>query len=158
VVDYRGECPGEGWHVKGWLERWLWLLAAGVSERRRLRKRRWRCVNTGRTSHSRPPDEWGSAYFCWLFVVIKLWPWLNGTAGLHNVKEVSYALDGIPSSRTVQRRRMTVGRRRPPPAGRPHTPPPASQVHHAQNTARVGLSCGWLPPVHASQTEPCGIP
>jgi hypothetical protein len=36
-------------------------------------------------------------------VVLKLWPWLNGAAGLHNAKEVTHTLDDIPSSRTVQR-------------------------------------------------------
>jgi hypothetical protein len=103
VLEYRGKRPGEGWHVHGWFERWLWILVAGLPQRRRLRKRRWLCVGTGGTRHSRPPDEWGSNYFCWLFVVLKLWPWLNGAAGLHNAKEVTHTLDDIPSSRTVQR-------------------------------------------------------
>jgi hypothetical protein len=102
-LEYRGERPGPGWHIHGWLERWLWVLVAGIPERRRLRKRRWLCVSTGGTCHSRPPDDWGATYFCWLFVVLKLWPWLNGTAGLHNATEVSHALDDRPCSRTVQR-------------------------------------------------------
>jgi hypothetical protein len=103
VLEYRGERPGRGWHVHGWFERWLWVLVAGVPERRRLRKRRWLSVDTGGTCHSRPPDDWGPGYFCWLIVVLKLWPWLNGDAGLHNVAEVSHALDNHACSRTVQR-------------------------------------------------------
>lgn len=103
VLEYPGERPGVEWHVHGWLERWLWILAAGVPERRRLRKRRWLCPSTGKTCHSRPPDEWGSTYFCWLFVLLKLWPWLNGGGGLHNAGEVSHALDDHGCSRTVQR-------------------------------------------------------
>ncbi len=103
VLEYAGERPGEGWHVHGWFERWLWILVGGVPERRRLRKRRWLCVSTGSTCHSRPPEEWGSAYFCWLFIVLKLWPWLNGDVGLHNAAEVSHALDDHGCSRTVQR-------------------------------------------------------
>lgn len=103
VFEYRGERPDEGWHIHGWFERCLWILVGGVPERRRLRKRRWLCVSTGGTCHSRPPDDWGPGYFCWLFVLLKLWPWLNGCAGLHNAGEVSHALDDHGCSRTVQR-------------------------------------------------------
>ena len=103
VLEFPGERPGVGWHVHGWLERRLWILVSGVPQRRRLRKRRWLCVATGGTCHSRPPDEWGAAYFCWLFVLLKLWPWLNGGAGLHNTDEVSHALDEHACRRSVQR-------------------------------------------------------
>ena len=103
VLEFHGKRPGAGWHIHGWLERWLWLLADGVLVRRRLRKRRWLCVSTGGTCHSRPPDDWGPGYFCWLLVILKLWPWLNGDAGLHNVAQVSHALDDHACTRTVQR-------------------------------------------------------
>jgi len=103
VLEYRGMRPGVGWHVHGWLERWLWILVNGLPDRRRLRKRRWQCVSTGGTCHSRPSDEWGSSYFCWLFVLLKLWPWLNGSAGLHNATEVDHALDDHACNRTIQR-------------------------------------------------------
>ena len=102
-LEYPGERPGAGWHVHGWIERWLWILAGGVPKRRRLRKRRWLCVSTGGTWHSRGRDDWGSTYFCWLFVFLKLWPWLNGGVGLHNAGEVSHALEEHRCSRTVQR-------------------------------------------------------
>jgi hypothetical protein len=103
VVVFPGKRPGVGWHVHGWLERWLWILVEGVPERRRVRKRRWLYVSTGRTCHSRPPDEWGPVQFCFLIVVLKLWPWLNGDVGLHNTSEVDHALDDHGCSRTVQR-------------------------------------------------------
>jgi hypothetical protein len=103
VLEFLGERPGAGWHVHGWLERWLWVLVEGVIDRRRVRKRRWLCVATGRTCHSRPPDEWGSAHFCFLIVVLKLWPWLNGDVGLLNADEVDHAFDDHGCSRSVQR-------------------------------------------------------
>ncbi len=103
VLEYPGERPGAGWHIHGWLERWLWVISNGVLERRRLRKRRWFCVSTGATCHSRPPDNWGSTHFCWLLILLKLWPWLNGGAGLHNTAEVSHALDDHGCRRTLQR-------------------------------------------------------
>ena len=103
VLEFPGERPGLGWHVHGWLERWLWILVEGALERRRVRKRRWLCVATGRTRHSRPPDEWGPAHFCFLIVVLKLWPWLNGGAGLLNTCELDHALDDHGCSRSVQR-------------------------------------------------------
>ena len=103
VLEFPGNRPGAGWHIHGWFERWLWLLVDGVLVRRRLRKRRWLCVSTGSTCHSRPPDDWGPGYFCWLIVVLKLWPWLNSGAGLHNVTQISHALDDHACTRTVQR-------------------------------------------------------
>jgi hypothetical protein len=38
-----------------------------------------------------------------LFVLLKLWPWLNGGVGLHNAAEVDHVLDDHACSRTVQR-------------------------------------------------------
>jgi hypothetical protein len=75
VLEFRGKHPGAGWHVHGWLERWLWILVNGVPERQRLRKRRW----------------------------LKLGPWLNGGVGLLNAGEIDHALDEHGSSRSLQR-------------------------------------------------------
>jgi len=111
VLEFPGKRPGPGWHIHGWLERWLWLLVEGLPVRRRLRKRRWLQVSTGSTCHSRPPDDWGPGYFCWLIVILKLWPWLNGDAGLHNVAQVSHALDDHACTRTVQRWLRKLGAR-----------------------------------------------
>lgn len=102
-LEYAGERPGRGWHGHGWFERWLWILVDGVPQRQRLRKHRWILVGTTTTMHSRPPDEWGAVHFCLLIVLLKLWPWLSGSDGLHNTSDLSHKLAERPSTRTMQR-------------------------------------------------------
>ena len=100
---YAGHRPGTDWHAHGWFGRWLWILVDGALERRRLHKRRWQHVATGKTCHSRPADELGAMWFSAVIVALKLWPWIHGDAGLHNVTEVSHALDDHGCSRSRQR-------------------------------------------------------
>ena len=100
---YPGQRPADDWHRHGWLRRQLWLLVEGRLERRRIRKQRWLHVPTGKTCHSKPHDEVGGLWFCSLVVVLKLWAWLVGPHGLHNIREVDHALDEHGSKRSVQR-------------------------------------------------------
>jgi len=103
TLVYAGQRPGDGWHAHGWLGRWLWVLVDGTLERRRLHKRRWLQVETGKTCHSRPADELGALWFSSLVVALKLWPWLGGDAGLHTADEIHPALDDQGCRRSVQR-------------------------------------------------------
>ena len=72
------------------------------TNRRVLWKRRWLELATGRTVHSRPPDDAASVWLCTLVVIIELWAWLDGP-GVIRSESVLGEQDWRPSRRTVQR-------------------------------------------------------
>lgn len=100
---FRGERPGPEWHAHGLFARMLWTLIAGRLVRITVHKQRWRHVKTGKTCHSRPPDDLASVWFCSLVVVIALWGWVSGDAGVHRHERVAEAVALRPSPRTLQR-------------------------------------------------------
>jgi hypothetical protein len=99
---YDGVRPGLGWRAHGYFARWLWMLVMGQVVRRRLWKKRWFDPRTGRTVHSRPPDDAAQVWSCTLIVVLKLWAVLDGGSLLVG-HEVVAELQTHPSVRTVQR-------------------------------------------------------
>jgi hypothetical protein len=103
VVEYRGERPGSHWHRHGHLARWLWVVEDGRRVRYQLLKQRWIDPRTGRTRHSRPPDDLGFIQSCTLAVVLALWAWLDASGGLLSREDLVESAHGSPSSRTVQR-------------------------------------------------------
>jgi hypothetical protein len=98
-----GQRPGPGWHAHGYQRRLLAALANGA--RVVLFKRRWKRVAAGtpRTCHSRPPDDLASVWFSAAVVLLKLWAWLDGDAGLHAYEEPPAVQRLGGSRRTVQR-------------------------------------------------------
>lgn len=101
-LSYEGIRPGSSWHGHGRFARRRWMLDRGRLVRRRLWKARWRDPATGKTCHSRPPDEAGAVWSCTLIIALKLWAWLDG-GGLLTSRDVVEDLEGHPSTRTVQR-------------------------------------------------------
>ncbi|MFH1865854.1 MAG: hypothetical protein ABIK85_08215 [Candidatus Eisenbacteria bacterium] len=99
---YDGVRPGPEWHAHGYFARRLWMLVKGLLVRRRLWKKRWIDPRTGRTVHSRPPDDAAQVWSCTLIVALKLWAVLDGGSLLVG-HEVVPELQTHPSVRTVQR-------------------------------------------------------
>lgn len=102
-LRWPGERPGPGWHGHGWVARWLWGFVGRRLIRRRVWRHRFREVSTGRTVIARCPDERPLLAFSALVVTMKLWAWLSGSAGVHQVEDVHEALAEAPSPRTAQR-------------------------------------------------------
>ena len=100
-VWWPGERPGPGWHGHGWLCVWRWVLLKGRLQRIRLFKHRWLEVATGRTCHSRPPDEVPLTRYCSLVMVLELLCWLTN-GGLERYVSAFPDL-GRVDRRTVQR-------------------------------------------------------
>ncbi len=72
-LRYDGERPGPTWHAHGWFFRTIRLVQGGRFVRKVVWKRRWKDPATGRTRHSRPPDEVGPVRWCVLGVLLTLW-------------------------------------------------------------------------------------
>lgn len=103
VYAFDGERPGPRWHAHGWFARFLFILTIHRLERIVLRKRRWRDPTTGQTRSSRSPAECGAVSFSALVIVVALWRWLDGEAGLlHRDGPLQAAWQRV-SGRTVQR-------------------------------------------------------
>lgn len=68
-----------------------------------LRKQRWLDPATGRTCHSRPPDDVPWLHFCTLVIALKLWSWLDGGRGVASAPAGVLDLQDRPSARTAQR-------------------------------------------------------
>ena len=79
------------------------MLANGSVVTRRIWKRRWYHPLQVRSCHSRPPDELAGVGFCTLVVLMKLWAWLDGEAGLLRCEQVEPELETCGSTRSVQR-------------------------------------------------------
>lgn len=103
VLQYDGARPPGEWHAHGYFAVDLGTVETFVFKWLRLRKRRWRCVETGATCHSRPPDALVSCRFSATVVVLVLWAWLDGPHGLQRCREPVAELDRVVSPRTVQR-------------------------------------------------------
>jgi hypothetical protein len=68
-----------------------------------LQKQRWLDASTGRTCHSRPPDDVPWLHFCTLVIALKLWSWLDGGRGVATAPSVVLDEQDRPCPRTVQR-------------------------------------------------------
>ena len=100
---YSGARPGPGWHRHGSFPRKVRTLVRGVVRRVRVHKARWLDPATGRTCHSRPPDDLPRLHSCLLIVALKVWAWLDGPRGVQHPAEVVDTLQDEPVPRTVQR-------------------------------------------------------
>ena len=78
-------------------------MIGGCLTRVFVRKQRWLEVATGRTCHSRPPDDLPWLHFCTLVIAVKLWSWLDGGRGVASAPSVIVDQQDRPSPRTVQR-------------------------------------------------------
>ncbi len=103
-LQYDGERPGPEWHAHGYMRRFL--VARCDGGRKVVWKRRWLRTDDGpgaRTCHSRPPDDLASVWFCATAVILKIWAWLDGGAGVCRYEEPSCIRQLGGSRRTVQR-------------------------------------------------------
>jgi hypothetical protein len=100
---FRGTRPSEEWIGHGTFARRLFTLRSGQLVRITVYKQRWRLRGTTKTTHSRPPDDVASVWFCSLIVALCLWGWLSSAVGLHHHEPATAALSSTPSARTVQR-------------------------------------------------------
>jgi len=101
---YEGSRPGEEWHGHGYFPKWLTMLVSGLPKKIRVYKHRWIHTETGKTKHSRPPDDPVMVRFCSLIVMLRIWGWVSSTAGFHNRTEVFEGLESdCGTERTVQR-------------------------------------------------------
>lgn len=113
VLVFDGTRPGPEWHAHGYFVARPWMVVGGQVERVRLAKRRWLLRRAGRTCHSRAPDTVLRGSFAVTVIVLVLWAWLDGRAGLSRYREPVCGLDGVVSPRTVQRwRGRAVGQAR----------------------------------------------
>ena len=106
ALVYDGVRPDGGWHVHGYFPRHLWSASDGQPLRIRIWKRRWiRADRVGEplTCHSRPPDDFGSVWFCGVVVFWKLWAYLDASEGIHSYEEPPAIAELGGCRRTVQR-------------------------------------------------------
>ena len=104
--QYDGARPGPDWHAHGYFPRLLLVVVGGALARVVVWKRRWRHVETGRTCHSRPPDDPPRLMSSSLVVATLLWAWLAGGAGLQHAQDRLPHAAGSPewpSERTLLR-------------------------------------------------------
>lgn len=99
-LQYDGHRPGRGWRAHGYFPCTLILVEDGQAIERRVYKRRWLDPRTGRTTHSRPPDQLGRLRFCALIAFAELHGWLDGDAGVLTRRPIATL---TPSPRTLQR-------------------------------------------------------
>jgi len=102
-LTYEGPRPGEGWHRHGSFRRRLLTVVGGSLTRVFVQKQRWLEVATGRTCHSRPPDDLPWLHFCSLVIALRLWSWLDGGRGMASAPSVVVDAQDRPCPRTVQR-------------------------------------------------------
>ncbi len=102
-LQYDGVRPDQGWHAHGYFRVVLWMVVDGAPRRLGVWKRRWLEVATGRTVHSRPPDNLPRVSSCTLIVVLTLWSWLDGDAGVEGYRHALPGLEQHGSRRSVQR-------------------------------------------------------
>jgi hypothetical protein len=102
-LTYEGPRPGEGWHRHGSFRRRLLTVVRGSLTRVFVQKQRWLEVATGRTCHSRPPDDLPWLHFCSLVIAVRLWSWLDGEHGVQSAPVVVVDEQDRPCPRTVQR-------------------------------------------------------
>ena len=102
-LQYDGARPGPGWVAHGYFPRWLWVLGSGGPRRVRLWKHRWRDKASGRSTHSRPPDELGRLSVCSLTFALLVFGWLSGVGGAARHESAAVGLEQAGSRRTLQR-------------------------------------------------------
>ncbi len=106
---YEGERPREEWHGHGYFPKWLTMLVSGLPTKVRVYKHRWIHSETGKTTHSRPPDDPVMVRFCSLVVMLRIWGWVSSEVGFHNRNEVYEELEShCGTDRTVQRWTQTA--------------------------------------------------
>jgi len=110
ILVYRGEAPEvcpvceseqRRYHVHGSFLRWLVTLVGRRIERVRLRKPRFKCLICTHTFSVHPPEGLSYQRYCNLLIVLFLWSYLAGTAGMHRVLPAEFSEDVSP--RTVSR-------------------------------------------------------
>jgi hypothetical protein len=101
---FAGIRPGSDWHGHGYFPKTLTMLVDGAPVAVLLLKHRWKNTITGRTVHSRPPDDPVLLRFCTLIVFLRVWAWVSSPVGFHRRRELCEELEsGCGSDRTVQR-------------------------------------------------------
>jgi len=101
---FMGSRPGADWHGHGYFSKTLTVLTSGEPVAVLLHKHRWIHRVTGRTVHSRPPDDPLLVRFCTLIVFLRVWAAVSAEQGFHHRKEVFESLESeCGSDRTVQR-------------------------------------------------------
>ena len=83
------QCPVCGsqagrYHAHGGFHRWFTTYVGKVIKKIRLRKPRWKCLSCNHTFSLHPPQGIEYKSVCNFVVVLLLWNYLAGGAGLHN--------------------------------------------------------------------------
>ena len=147
-VTYDGTRPGpvHEWHVHGWTEKTLELLGKkdGPLLTVRLRKRRWKCVQSGRTVHSSPCWDLPYKRLGLDVIVVALGIWLLGELGLHQLELPCHP-------RTLQRWARALG-----PHGREWLQTARANIidHVAPRHLEELLPTGGIPPPAARRMCP----
>ena len=101
---YVGERPDAEWYGHGYFPRWLTMLVEGQALKVCVYKHRWIHKRTGKTTHSRPPDDPYLVRFCTLIVMLRVWATVSSRLGFHNRREAYEGMEtGCGSDCTVQR-------------------------------------------------------
>jgi hypothetical protein len=101
---FQGTRPGPDWYGHGYFPRWLTMLVSGKPLTVCVFKHRWIHKVTGKTCHSRPPDDPVLVRFCTLIVVLRIYAAVSSKSGFCNRPEAFEGLEtGCGSDRTVQR-------------------------------------------------------
>ena len=110
VFVYRGNppevCPvcesnQRRYHAHGSFLRWFVTLVGRKIERVRLRKPRFKCLSCTHTFSVHPPEGLPYKRTCNFLIVVFLWSYLAGTAGMHRALPAEFSEEVSP--RTVSR-------------------------------------------------------
>jgi hypothetical protein len=106
-IRFDGERPGERWHAHGWFVTQFVVFNNGIFEKLELWKRRWKDTVSGRTCHSRPPDDIGCIRVSAVVLMLVVFVVLNGEHEITRYEEdfplLEKGEDPPRSPRTVQR-------------------------------------------------------
>jgi len=102
-LQFDGKRPGPEWVAHGYFPRSMRVMGEGGLQRIRLWKRRWLHKQTGRTCHSRPPDEMGRLTVCSLTFALLVFAWLAASGGAAQHEAAAPSLEQATSRRTLQR-------------------------------------------------------
>ena len=106
-LQFDGARPGAGWHAHGYCACDLTFIEGDRLVRRRVHKRRWLDLETGTTTHSRPPDSLPYFRVSTVLAVVVLARFIGVV-----VWEVdTIELEDLRSQRTLQRWRRRAARK-----------------------------------------------